>query len=345
MIKPRLFLSALSFAPLSFAILSFAILAHAADPAPAPLDPQASFASAQQMIDIGGRRMHLHCSGNGPVTVVFDSQSGEPGWSWNKVQPAVAKHTRACIYDRAGLGFSDPSPRPGTLSNAVDDLHQLLGKAGIAPPYLLVGNSYGGAAVQMFAWRYPATVKGLVLVDPHHEDELERTAAVTQGKWRELYAMGEQMEKACAEQAQRGFASGSDLFMNCTGGIRPEMNRRLAAAHLAIYLSPAYWTARQSENDHFIASEAELRAARRSFGDLPLLVLSRGVSPYAVPGKPPSALNKAAEAENLKMNTEVAALSTRGKVRVVPKAGHIIQFDQPAAVVDAVTEVLGQIRP
>ena len=79
--------------------------------AAADADPRAAFARPQQLVDIGGRRLNLHCSGSGPVTVVFDSPSGDAGWSWFKVQPKVAERTRACVYDRAGLGFSDPSPR------------------------------------------------------------------------------------------------------------------------------------------------------------------------------------------------------------------------------------------
>jgi hypothetical protein len=87
------------------------------------------------MVDIGGRKLNLHCSGSGTITVVFDSPSTGAGWSWAGVQPEIAKRMRACVYDRAGQGFSDPSPREGISGHAVENLHALLGKAGIAPPY------------------------------------------------------------------------------------------------------------------------------------------------------------------------------------------------------------------
>jgi pimeloyl-ACP methyl ester carboxylesterase len=87
------------------------------------------------------------------------------------VQPRIAARTCACLYDRAGYGFSDPSPRAADANNAVDDLHALLQAAAIAPPYVLVGNSFGGASAQLFAWRFPAEVAGLVLIEPMHEDE------------------------------------------------------------------------------------------------------------------------------------------------------------------------------
>jgi hypothetical protein len=105
-------------------------------------------------------------------------------------------------------------------------------------------------------------------------------------------------------------------------------------------MRPAFWDYLVAGEQSEEASDAELRAARRSFGDLPLVVLVRGVSPYAIPGKPQSALNKATEAENLAIQKEIAALSTRSSLHVVAGAAHIIQADKPQAVVDAVAEAL-----
>jgi pimeloyl-ACP methyl ester carboxylesterase len=256
------------------------------------------------------------------------------------VQPKVATRTRACVYDRAARGFSDPSPLPPTFGNAVSDLHALLGKAGIAPPYVLVGNSFGGAAVQLYAYRYPQEVKALVLVEAGHEDEEKRIDAASNGKLKQFYDAQNQFIAQCAEAAHKGFELGGDLFAACTGGTGTAYGRELAAARLAQVRQPAYWDDLVAGNKAGDASEAELRAARRSFGDLPLVVLARGVSPYAVPGKPQSALNKATEAENLAIQKELAALSTRSSLHVVAGASHIIQADKPQAVVDAVNEAL-----
>jgi pimeloyl-ACP methyl ester carboxylesterase len=305
-----------------------------------PVDSQSAFAKPQQMVDIGGRHLNLHCSGSGPLPVVFDSPSTDAGWSWVKVQPQIAKRTRACVYDRAGLGFSDPSPREGVSGNAVEDLHALLGKAGIAPPYVMVGTSYGGANAQLYAYRYPAEVKGLVLVEPQHEDETERLDKVVQGKLKQVYAQQEEMEKACLAQAEKGFKAGSDELKQCIGGVPDGFGKELAAAYLSVVSTARHWRAAASEDFNFSVGNGQLRVARGSFGDLPVVVLTRGVSPFAVPGKPQSALNKAFEDENRKMHEEVAALSTRGSERVVPGAGHIIQADKPQAVVKAINEVL-----
>jgi pimeloyl-ACP methyl ester carboxylesterase len=303
-------------------------------------DADREFARPHQMVDIGGRRLNLYCAGSGPVTVVFDAPSGDGGWTWRGVQPKVATRTRACVYDRAARGFSDPSPLPPTFGNAVSDLHALLGKAGIAPPYVLVGNSFGGAAVQLYAYRYPQEVKALVLVEAGHEDEEKRINAASQGKLKQFYDAQNRFIEQCAQAARTGFELGSDLFAACTGGTGTAYGRELAAARLAMVRQPAYWDDLAAGNKAGDASDAELRAARRSFGDLPLVVLARGVSPYAVPGKPQSALNKATEAENLAIQKEVAALSTRSSLHVVAGASHIIQADKPQAVVDAVNEAL-----
>lgn len=302
----------------------------------------AEFAHPHQLVDIGGRRLNLYCSGSGPVTVVFDAEGTNAGWSWHAVQPRVAGRTRACVYDRAGLGFSDPSPLPAISAQVVEDLHALLAKAGIAPPYVLVGNSYGGMNVQLFAYRYPQEVKALVLVEPGSEDEDERMNAASQGKLKQMDAMVDQQMKQCRDAADQSFVLGSEIFAVCTSGTGDVYGRELAAARLAVMSKPAYWHAAIGEIDGFPASAAALKAARRSFGDLPLVMLTRGVSPYAQPGKPQSALNKAFEAENLAIHTEIAALSTRASHHVVADASHIIQNDQPDAVVQAVSEALGR---
>lgn len=304
---------------------------------------QQAFAHPQQLVDIGGRRLNLYCSGAGPVTVVFDAPSSEAGWSWHAVQPEVAQRTRACVYDRAGLGFSDPSPLPGTSSSVVADLHALLAKAGIAPPYVLVGSSYGANNVQLYAYRYPDEVKGLVLVDASHDDETDRLDKVSQGKLKKAMAPMDAFMRQCAEAGQRGWSLGAEGFVNCTGGTGELYGRELAAARLATMTRPAYWEALVHQMDGGDASAEQLKAARRSYGDLPMVLLVRGISPYAVPGQPQSALNKATEAEHLAMQKELAAYSTRSSVRVVPGAGHVIQDAKPAAVVQAVNEVLGQL--
>lgn len=303
-----------------------------------------SFAKPNQLVDIGGRKMNLYCSGQGATTVVFDAPSGEAGWNWFKVQPEVAKHTRACVFDRAGLGFSDPAKRRNTAENVVEDLHKLLHGAGIKPPYVMVGNSLGGANVQVYAYRYPAEVKGLVLVEPQHEDETKRLDDASQGNLKKIYAMLKEQNSYCLAAAKKGFKRGSEEQMNCIGKPADIYGPKLGAVVVSATSKPAYWRASADEWDVINISNEQLRKLRRPFGDLPVVVLTRGVSPYATPGKSPSALNKAMEDENAAIQKETAALSTRGKQRVVPGAGHVVHADKPDAVIDAVLEVLHQVK-
>jgi pimeloyl-ACP methyl ester carboxylesterase len=115
----------------------------------------------QQLVEMDhGRRMNIYCRGSGSPTVILDAGMGDSTISWALVQPAVAARTRACSYDRAGLGFSDGSSRPSTASNIAEDLHALLGAAHVPPPYVLVGHSAAGMYIRVFADRYLDEVVG-----------------------------------------------------------------------------------------------------------------------------------------------------------------------------------------
>lgn len=102
--------------------------------------------------------------------MILDAGMGSSSLAWARLQPEIAKFTRACAYDRANTGYSDPAPPPRDIGQIVEDLHNLLGKTQVPKPYVLVGHSFGGMNVRMYAGRYPAEVAGMVLVDPALED-------------------------------------------------------------------------------------------------------------------------------------------------------------------------------
>jgi pimeloyl-ACP methyl ester carboxylesterase len=122
-------------------------------------------AEVAERVDIGGRSLFLRCSGSGAPTVILDTGPSNTHEARARVQPEVSPLTRVCSYDRAGIGGSDAGPPPGTARASVDDLRALLAAAGIAPPYLLVGHSWGGLSARVYARTYPDEVAGLVLVD------------------------------------------------------------------------------------------------------------------------------------------------------------------------------------
>jgi pimeloyl-ACP methyl ester carboxylesterase len=124
------------------------------------------------------RHLWISCKGTGSPTVVFESGLGVYSGTWLAVQKTVAAKTRACIYDRAGLGRSDPAPPGRTSADMVVDLETLLTKASVAPPYVLVGASVGGLNAQLFAAEHPDDVAGLVLVDSLHPDFDRRIEAL-----------------------------------------------------------------------------------------------------------------------------------------------------------------------
>ena len=153
------------------------VLTRSAPPVISPLPEAPSSAPVDGLIDVGGYNLYLHCIGSGQPTVVLEN--GLPGTAqvWSLVQPVVAHTTRVCAYDRAGAGRSDPGSRPRTSQTLVHDLHRLLERARVAPPYILVGYSFGGLNVRVFTGQYPRDVVGVVLVDATHEDQQARCLA------------------------------------------------------------------------------------------------------------------------------------------------------------------------
>jgi len=172
---------------------------------------EAAAAATDAKLDLGGFRVHVSVTGQG-VPVVFEAGLGEDLATWRNVQEAVARFATTVLYDRPGLGASEPSPHPRTNEVMVGELHALLGAAHIRPPYVLVGHSAGGALVQVYAHRYPHEVAGLVLVDPEDGRLLDRLKArLPPDQWaareRALEAEMPGMPPAVREE-QRGFLYG-----------------------------------------------------------------------------------------------------------------------------------------
>jgi pimeloyl-ACP methyl ester carboxylesterase len=116
-------------------------------------------------VDIGGRTLNLYCSGQGTPTVILETGGNSPGYEWAVLQSKMASFTRACWYDRAGVGWSDPPSSPRTSTSIASDLHEALHRAGVLPPYVMAGGSVEGEYVHIYTARYPTDVAGLVLID------------------------------------------------------------------------------------------------------------------------------------------------------------------------------------
>lgn len=118
-----------------------------------------------RMIDLGSHRLHLYETGTGGPTIVMESGLMSTVLSWTELQRELSKSFRVVSYDRAGLGWSELGPMPRTAERIVDELHLALGEAGIKPPYILIGHSFGGMLMPLFAARYADEVTGMVLID------------------------------------------------------------------------------------------------------------------------------------------------------------------------------------
>jgi pimeloyl-ACP methyl ester carboxylesterase len=322
-------------------------LAPAAKEVEPPLVTDPIYAAPVRLVEVeSGRRLNLYCIGNGSPTIVFESGAGGGTVSWAAVQATVARNNRACSYDRAGTYFSDFSLRPGTSHNFVEDLHQLLAAAGEKAPFVLVGHSFGGMLVRLYADTYRSEVAGLVLVDPMHEDQSEAYRALDPAKasaeaWAKQREPGYAHLRRCAMAAVAGFRPGSAEAGECGIGksndlFGPEINQAYALRKL----KPEYWQGQLSESINlFHASSDQVRASRRVYGALPLVVLTRSPAPKR--DSESQAERDRRNATWLHLHDDIASLSSIGKHRVVDGTGHAIQFDQPAAVLDAIREVIG----
>lgn len=297
-----------------------------------------AYAKPQQRIDIGNaRHLNLYCIGSGTPTVVFESGLSDWSFSWALVQPQIGLLTRACVYDRAGLGYSDAARRAATSSNMVDDLHHLLRAAHLAPPYLLVGHSLGGLNVRLYADRFRDEVAGMVLVDPTHEDGIRRIDAQQDNRESRRYAAEIGRAKACLRRSRAVTADGvfgEQFRHDCIEPDDPHFSARLNTARVRVARLQSYQRAQLSEITHYAngTSFAEVRAARRWYGTLPLMVLTASRTVDAI------------GPEWLRLHRELATLSRLGVQCTVANSGHYIQRDQPQAVIAAVTNVLMQSR-
>ena len=311
----------------------------------APLIDDEAYTHPQRMVQIErGRRINLYCLGSGSPTVVFDSGLAGETSDWGLVQPKIAPSTRTCSYDRAGIGFSDPARRAGSSINIVDDLHRLLVTARISPPYILVGHSYGGLNVRLFASRFPTEVIGMVLVEPQPEDWIIKDIKRLQPQWETgVFEPRLARQRACLAESLTGFKPDSELYKKCVlEGSDERLSDAINAAHLRLYARPAYQRALISEEECVFGtiSGAQVRAARKGLGTMPLIVLTRSPDTSAL------APNESAESRNaiyeawVKRENEIASLSLQGMNRVIQDTGHYIQLSQPKAVTDAIGQVL-----
>lgn len=308
-----------------------------------PLVTDPAYLGPVRLVDIGGRRLNLYCRGTGSPAVIFDSGMNDTTIAWALVQPAISKTHTTCSYDRAGLGFSDASDRPSTAGNDVDDIHKALQGAHIKPPYLLVGHSAGGMAVRVFADRYRDEVVGMVIVDGSHEDQVIRAKAREALDASEIPALAKHDvpdDPHCVDAAKSGaIPKDSPAFAPCVGEMYPGVDQAITDATFAATATLKWQKAYASEDANFATVSAdETRATRRDFGDMPIIVLTRAPGP--APKGIPQSMQDGHTMMWEQLHNEIAAMSTHGVNWIVPRSSHIINYDRPEIVIDAIEQAL-----
>lgn len=332
------------------AILSAATGAHAQSSDETPAHQAfRPYMNAEETVRLpDGRDIHLVCRGEGAPTVVMTSGLGSWSMAWRMVQPTVAETTRACAWDRAGIGFSDASDQAQTVDVTTTDLEAALAAAGINGPYVLVGHSTGAYESLLFADRRRAEVAGMVLVDPSLPDQAAvfRAVAPTIAAGDEA---GRAEEIAGLRRCAAAIAGGSLTTTSpdpegCLAAQPTFPTALIAGLAVADMDSPRHLT-RASLTENFPATAAMVVNPARDYGDLPLVVLTAGNQPV------PDGLSPEIQAERRAFiaawiggHDELAALSTRGVNRTVPDSGHSIQREQPQAVIAAILEVVEAAR-
>ncbi|PKQ00367.1 MAG: alpha/beta hydrolase [Alphaproteobacteria bacterium HGW-Alphaproteobacteria-13] len=320
------------------ALLLLALVAGAIYEALGRRDAERTHPPRGQMVDVGGRKMHIDCRGTGSPTVIFESGLGTGGTiDWTLVHDRIASFTRACAYDRAGIMWSEPKGTPQRAAAVADDLHALLKGAGITDRLVLVGHSIGGPYTRTYVGKYGDGVAGLVMVDTSHPDQVARLGKVA---------------RTDADPRKVAWIMHSAKALAWTGAVRLAMAKagqgklpRDAAARMAAYASLSVNGA-TAELDGFGATMDDARTVR-SFGNRPLIVLT-AMAPFK-PAELKGLGIKASDGARFKqewrrLGAEQAALSTRGRQQVVADAGHYIQIDRPDVVIAAVREVVDEVR-
>jgi pimeloyl-ACP methyl ester carboxylesterase len=274
-----------------------------------------------QLIDVGGHRLHLSCTGSGSPTVVLEPGMGGASLDMAWIAPVVARDSRVCVYDRAGRGWSDAAAGPQDAMQIATDLHTLLERAHIPGPYVLAGHSFGGLYILTFAATYPDQVAGMVLLD----STAPASAPTPPTKTTEAYDFLGRIAALLPAVAHFGVArlGGQSYYGSLPPGSRDEARAKSAtASYLRSYI------------DEFRAGAkaTQQAASLTDFGTKPLIVITAG---------------RGHDAQWMLAQDKLATLSTNSRHRVVADATHqslVLDKTDAAAVSHAIRDVVTAVR-
>jgi pimeloyl-ACP methyl ester carboxylesterase len=305
-----------------------------------------------RMIDIGGCRLHLIQSGGDGPPVIFESGISATCLSWTHVRVQVEEFARACTYDRAWLGWSEPADAPRTTSTIAQELHALLCAANVPAPYILVGHSFGGMLVRAYAAKYPEQVAGLVLVDP-----------LSPSEWLNISPAHARMLRLGVKLARRGALLARIGVVRLSLALLMTRSRRLQRLR-RIQNIPRWIAKLSSGRGESVISRLVGEVSKmppetwpmvrahwcqaKSFQGLATYLESLPASAAEAnalvePGNLPVIVLSAANStpQQLQERDAMARRSPHGKHVIAAKSGHWIQLDEPELVVQAIREMAG----
>ena len=277
-----------------------------------------------RLIDVGGHRLHLHCTGSGSPTVILEPGAGDFSSAMGWITPAVAEDTRVCVYDRAGRGWSEPADGPQDGTQIASDLHTLLQRGNVPGPYVPAGHSFGGLYVLTYAARYPDEVAGMVLVDSTNPASKPPAQGASTDDTDSYDAMG-RISALGAASARVGLARlvGYFGYDSLPSRSRDEVRAGSATAnYVGSYI------------DEYVQGNASVAeaASLTDFGGKPLIVLTAGVG---------------SDAAHSASQDHLATLSGNSVHRVIDGASHadlILEKKYAAATTEAILDVVSAAR-
>ena len=303
-------------------------------------------ASLGQLVDLGGHKLHVNCTGKGSPTVIVENGLGDYSFDWILVQEKVESFTRICTYDRAGYGWSDTGPKPRTFAQLNLELHDALLKLREHGPFLLVGHSYGGPVARNFALTYPHEVAGMVFVDAAHEGlRVPIGPKKTLRLGEEAKGMPIPKPREALRPTDKPTIHAEDLppeLKNLDPMFRvlPELERQM---QLWAQQQPGVYDAQQSETqwsgEYFAKWLAKPQAG--TLGNIPVVVLSRDQGGYTDADLDVPAAQY--EQEREQGQRQLTQLSRNSRQVIVP-SGHNMNLEVPQEVTSAIRRVVDAVR-
>jgi len=304
---------------------------------------RAEFIPSGRWANLGGRQVHYQVLGEGGPTIVLEAGQNNSSITWCLVAPELAKHARVFLYDRPGLGWSEPSESPRTAAVITEELHRLLLQEGIPGPYILVGHSMGGLYAKVFAAHHPDEVKAVVFVDAANEQQRRRWSAAQEAATVRLIANLQRQFRIYAWLASTGIMALAPEKIP----VDPRLTPAAAAEYRAqLAKGPEVFDTMIRELEAQATSFTEVQAMAIKKLEAPVVVLRRGRPfPMGAPEDLPPGTVEETERTWRQLQEDTAMLSASGRVVEAQNSGHDIQLDEPQLVVNAILSVFPSTSP